>query len=471
MASTSFAKQSPVPLKEPASNYNPYPPPTARYEDVVASPKLFVSSLEQLHSTMGTKFMIPIIGGKELDLHRLFVEVTSRGGIEKIIRERRWKEVTAIFNFPSTATNASFVLRKYYGSLLHHYEQIYFFKAHGWVPASSESFQNPSITHSPTQGAVRPSIDIHAAAVQQPRVNMSELPTATRPSSTAGSPVVGVIDGKFESGYLVTVTIGSEKLKGVLYQAPQGVATQTQVPQQQYNLFASKTDNPHASMGVQRRRRRKKSEIKRRDPDHPKPNRSGYNFFFAEQHARLKPLHPGKDREISRMIGELWNKLNEPDKAIYQEKALKDKERYRIEMEDYRERQRTGQVISDAVPLQQRHPEPDVNMAEADMKLDENEGGDSPQTPENDSSSGASDSEDDKTAEKDFDMEESPIAGLGRESMNIDMEISAVPVNELPKVEENLGNNKNDKFNIEGEDNLADALSDTKKVPMPSEQQ
>ncbi|OMP04167.1 hypothetical protein COLO4_09888 [Corchorus olitorius] len=466
MASTSFAKQSPVPLKEPASNYNPYPQPTARYEDVVASPKLFMSSLEQLHSTMGTKFMIPIIGGKELDLHRLFVEVTSRGGIEKIIRERRWKEVTAIFNFPSTATNASFVLRKYYGSLLHHYEQIYFFKARGWVPASSETFQNPSITHSPTQGLVRPSIDIHAAAVQQPRVNMSELPTvdaATRSASTAGSPVVGVIDGKFESGYLVTVTIGSEKLKGVLYQAPQGAATQTQVPQQQYNLFASKTDNPHASLGVQRRRRRKKSEIKRRDPDHPKPNRSGYNFFFAEQHARLKPLHPGKDREISRMIGELWNKLNEPDKAIYQEKALKDKERYRIEMEDYRERQRTGQVISDAVPLQQRHPEPDVNMAEADMKLDENEGGDSPQTPENDSSSGASDSEDDKTAEKDFDMEESPVAGLGRESMNIDMEISAVPVNELP--------NKNDKFNVEGEENLANTLADTKKVPMPSEQQ
>jgi len=29
-------------------------------------------------------YRIPIIGGKELDLHRLFVEVTSRGGIEKV---------------------------------------------------------------------------------------------------------------------------------------------------------------------------------------------------------------------------------------------------------------------------------------------------------------------------------------------------------------------------------------------------
>ena len=55
----------------------------------------------------------------------------------QIIRERRWKEVTAVFNFPSTATNASFVLRKYYSSLLYHYEQIYYFKASRWTPAAS----------------------------------------------------------------------------------------------------------------------------------------------------------------------------------------------------------------------------------------------------------------------------------------------------------------------------------------------
>ncbi|XWS65957.1 hypothetical protein CRYUN_Cryun05aG0158300 [Craigia yunnanensis] len=166
MASTSFTKQTLFPVKEPSSNYNPYPLPLARYEDVAASPKLFLNTLEKLHATIGTKFMIPIIGGKELDLHRLFMEVTSRGGIEKIIRERRWKEVTALFNFPSTATNASFVLRRYYVSLLHHYEQIYFFKARGWIPISSDPFQNLSIMHIPTQGAVRPAIEIHAAAIQ-----------------------------------------------------------------------------------------------------------------------------------------------------------------------------------------------------------------------------------------------------------------------------------------------------------------
>lgn len=136
--------------------------------------------------------------------------------------------------------------------------------------------------------------------------------------------MIGVIDGKFENGYLVTVTMGTEQLKGVLYQllpAENTVAHQT--PQQStHGVFHNTWNNNGNPQGVvggvtKRRRRRKKSEIKRRDPAHPKPNRSGYNFFFAEQHARLKPLHPGKDREISRMIGELWNKLNEQEKTVF----------------------------------------------------------------------------------------------------------------------------------------------------------
>lgn len=125
--------------------------------------------------------------------------------------------------------------------------------------------------------------------------------------------MIGVIDGKFESGYLVTVTIGTEKLKGVLYEAPQNPARH--VPQY-FSVVTNKIEGTPAAPTVHRRRRRKKSEIKKRDPAHPKPNRSGYNFFFAEQHARLKPLHPGKDREISRMIGELWTKLKENEKAV-----------------------------------------------------------------------------------------------------------------------------------------------------------
>lgn len=103
------------------------------------------------------------------------------------------------------------------------------------------------------------------------------------PNTPAPFTVAGVIDGKFGSGYLVTVTIGSETLKGVLYQTPKNEADQV-TP----NHNTSKTiDNLATTNGLMRRRRRKKCEMKKRDPAHPKPNRSGYNFFFAEQHARL----------------------------------------------------------------------------------------------------------------------------------------------------------------------------------------
>lgn len=461
MTSQSSANQSPSLRNETVSNYHPYPPPLAKYEDIVSSPKLFMGTLEKLHAVMGTKFMIPIIGGKELDLHRLFVEVTSRGGLEKIIRERRWKEVTAVFSFPSTATNASFVLRKYYVSLLHHYEQIYFFKAQGWAPISADASQSPSITPVPSHGLaepVLPSPESQPAGIQQQRISSADIFPGASPASSTASPVIGVIDGKFESGYLVTVTIGTEKLKGVLYEAPQTPARQ--VPQY-FSVITNNTESTPAAPTVHRRRRRKKSEIKKRDPAHPKPNRSGYNFFFAEQHARLKPLHPGKDREISRMIGELWTKLKENEKAVYQEKAVKDKERYRVEMEDYRERLKMGQIISDAVPIQQRLPHADVDMVEAEAKT-EMEGGESPQTPENESSSGKTDSDDDdKTAEKEFDMETYPGVGVGVEGGECS---NVVVVGMETSVEEETyeSGKRVEKVGVESEESLENAMEKEK---------
>ncbi|XP_019415137.1 PREDICTED: high mobility group B protein 15-like isoform X2 [Lupinus angustifolius] len=381
MASTSCVSHIPlIPMKE-------YPPPLAKYEEVTTNPKLFMLTLEKLHASMGTKFMIPIIGGKELDLCRLFVEVTSRGGIEKIIKERRWKEVTSAFNFPSTATNASFVLRKYYSSLLYHYEQIYYFKANQCAlqNQSTMPFSNQWTQFSQTLPGIQ------SAIFQQSKVNAADL--------SEGSQVLGVIDGKFESGYLVTVSLGFETLKGVLYDVPQIPV----MPSSHYhNVMANKNSVASASLGVHRRRRRKKSEIKRRDPSHPKPNRSGYNFFFAEQHARLKPLHQAKDREISRIIGELWNKLKEPEKLVYQEKAIKDKERYKAEMEEYCLKLKTCNVNNDAMQLQQRLPELDNALVDVDIKLHQNDTGS--QSPEDENGSSGSDYEYDKGIENDINM-------------------------------------------------------------------
>lgn len=112
--------------------------------------------------------------------------------------------MTAVFSFPSTATNASFVLRKYYVSLLHHYEQIYFFKAQGWAPISAgvciehstficinvvrlliisgklcaDASQSPSITPVPSHGLaepVLPSPESQPAGIQQQRISSADI--------------------------------------------------------------------------------------------------------------------------------------------------------------------------------------------------------------------------------------------------------------------------------------------------------
>ncbi|KAI3697085.1 hypothetical protein L6452_29827 [Arctium lappa] len=417
---SSTENRSVILVEEKAMQYYLYPPPIARYEDVIANPKLFMDTLGNFHAAMGTKFMIPIVGGKDLDLHHLFVEVTSRGGIKKVLEEKKWKEVTNSFSFPPSATNASFILRKYYMSLIHHFEQVYYFKAKAWTPVSTDTWQSTKSTLTSTSGmskAVLPLPEFQMNQMKQQRSPSAETQvtpikrqrtTTIEDSLPTGFPVTGVIDGKFESGYLCTVMIGGEPLQGILYQC--NGRPSYQIPDHHGAVARCQTTSGNATRPstMVRRRRRKKSEIKKRDPAHPKPNRSGYNFFFAEQHARLKPLHPGKDRDISRMIGELWNNLTDSKKAVstkinslrydtqqdidriskvYQEKAMKDKERYRIEMEHYRENLRTGRLVSNAVPLVQHLFKRDASMMEFNETL-ETDGGVSPQTPENELSSG-----------------------------------------------------------------------------------
>lgn len=133
---------------------------------------------------------------------------------------------------------------------------------------------------------------------------------------------------------------------------------------------------------------------------------------------------------------------------VYQDKAVKDKERYRIEMEGYRKRLRTGEVISDAVPLQQRFPEPDIGMTEAeDSKTEEAEGGDSP-TLDNETSSSKSDSEDKNSS----DAEESHEAAVGADSGIVVTEPEEG--SERTKHEENAGDSGMEKTAEETEENL-----------------
>ncbi|KAI8549379.1 hypothetical protein RHMOL_Rhmol06G0019900 [Rhododendron molle] len=257
-----------------------FPPPLASHEDVVKDPTLFWDTLRNFHSQLGTKYMVPVIGGKELNLHVLYVEVTRRGGYDQVVSEKKWREIGTVFDFSPTTTSASYALRRHYSSLLHQYEQVYFFK-----------LQGPSITSAAT----------------------------------------GTIDGKFDCGYLVSVKVGSEILNGVLYypdQSAPSIATN-----QSCTTLIPFNPKPLNSGRRNRRRRRRGG-----DPSRPKPNRSGYNFFFAEKHSALKSMYPDREREFTKMIGESWTNLSQDERMVYQSIGLKDKERYQRELKEYKER-------------------------------------------------------------------------------------------------------------------------------------
>ncbi|ESQ48684.1 hypothetical protein EUTSA_v10021143mg [Eutrema salsugineum] len=255
---------------------------TAKYDDLVRSSVLFWEKLRALPGFSSKTLKVPTVGGNTLDLHRLFIEVTSRGGIERVIKDRKWKEVIGAFNFPTTITSASFVLRKYYLKFLYEMEHVYYLqKPVSSIQSTDEAMKSlVSVSPNPEEGIDEPQI---------------------------GCPVHGFIDGKFDNGYLVTMKMGSEELKGVLYHIPQ-----TPSPSQQT------METPSAIVPSSQRRPKKRSKLAEVDSLKPKCHRSGYNFFFAEQHARLKHENHGLEqtKSITRKIGNMWRDLPESEKQV-----------------------------------------------------------------------------------------------------------------------------------------------------------
>ncbi|CAN4096873.1 unnamed protein product [Withania somnifera] len=251
-----------------------YPKPEADYQEIVQNSQLFWNKLQQLSASLLTNF------------------------------QAEMGEVKGTFRFPSSVTSASFVLRKYYLSMLYHFEQVYYFRKE--EPA--DSVADPT-TRNVSDSAAEHANDDSAATNQcSVSYNLED-----------GNSLVGTIDAKFDYGYVITVNLGSENLNGVLYHTP---ALPHQF--QKVNTLARPSQ------------RIRKRQLALKDPSRPKPNRSGYNFFFAEHYATLKPSYQGQERAISKKIGLLWSRLTEAEKQVYQEKGVRDKERYRAEMLEYK---------------------------------------------------------------------------------------------------------------------------------------
>lgn len=75
-----------------------------------------------------------------------------------------------------------------------------------------------------------------------------------------------------------------------------------------------------------------------RDPNKPKAPQTAFFFFSTEkrQEARDK-LGPGSHpaSEVAKLLGQRWISLTEGEKKDYQDRADRDKERYKLEMAGY----------------------------------------------------------------------------------------------------------------------------------------
>ncbi|CAN1127496.1 High mobility group B protein 9, partial [Linum perenne] len=324
------AKMSPATKEQPQR----YPAPLASHEDVVNNANLFLKTLEEFHFKMGTKFMVPVIGGKELDLHVLYVEATKRGGYEKVVAEKKWREVGIVFQFSPTTTSASFVLRKHYLNLLYHYEQVHLFRIQGPIFYPTAAFPVNGSSSSRSELSVME----YSSAPPKPATKLPDLPSKGAGAGGSTFTATGTIEAKFECGYIVSVTVDSEVLSGVLYhpgQQPQIPPTQSTTRATNLVTYTPKRSRHYGGGRDGRGRGRGK---RRGDPNYPKPNRSGYNFFFAEKHYKLKSLYPNREREFTRMIGHSWTNLSAEERSVYQNRGVQDKERYKRELKEYKEK-------------------------------------------------------------------------------------------------------------------------------------
>uniref|UniRef100_A0A034VVV0 AT-rich interactive domain-containing protein 2 n=1 Tax=Bactrocera dorsalis TaxID=27457 RepID=A0A034VVV0_BACDO len=92
------------------------------------APDEFYRDLQQFHERRATPIMYtPKISGREIDLHRLYSEVTERGGFNKVNQRDEWDEVLPVLEIRDKCVNATAAVKYIYRRCLEKYERQNFF--------------------------------------------------------------------------------------------------------------------------------------------------------------------------------------------------------------------------------------------------------------------------------------------------------------------------------------------------------
>eukprot|EP00250_Pteridium_aquilinum_P013886 c21635_g2_i1 orf=1-1287(-) len=200
----------------PASEYPPhdqsghqqyYPLASATHDAVIQDPELFMTTLDNFLTALGTRLTVPKVEGLDLNLHAFYCEVTARCGLVQVIRLAQWKELSEVLGISKVSFSTPYVLRKHYTSLLFHYEQVYYFRVEGQLLPPPAEVGSPY--EAPTE---------IASILKKRKRKLDPMQVfGVDPAASVGTVVTGAINGKSDDGYFVTVVVGTEKLSGVLY--------------------------------------------------------------------------------------------------------------------------------------------------------------------------------------------------------------------------------------------------------------
>lgn len=83
----------------------------------------FMKDVEAFNKELNREFKIPIIGGGQLSLYALAMEVMKLGGLKNVVLNRAFRIVGQQLELPKSCTSAAFVLKNAYERLLYQYEQ------------------------------------------------------------------------------------------------------------------------------------------------------------------------------------------------------------------------------------------------------------------------------------------------------------------------------------------------------------